>query len=488
MAGEHAPTVVALAEMVGDLTTEEWKLLRASLEEVLARIQEDRGGSYSRAVYWRKLDEAEALGRKIIQGEITRAVSLVAGDLKPPEEPTEALRGYQKALDHHAYLVAKMRIAADEQVSSEPPAVKNYRAACAEVATLIRERARAQGCYWLRPEVLTRVQEMVYTELSRRTRQALARKPAARGHSPAKFSTLAGEESRFTDERDDPSGFLSKAEARRLVKRLPLTFLEELNLGGISRAVHERQSESDVHGRLVRSMVGLLRRVGFKVYPGGVGIEGVYAMADLLAIRDDEVLFVECLTKKSIQKHQGHVRKRELALHVPLCLVGSLPSDFVATLPNRSYVISHPNAPRMSNGEWVPHFYRTGASFTPRFSGSLSRGRKVTKITITLNGLQLPEDVSGFLWTAIAHALFHHKKDDEVRSKGWVIKAPRAAIGLVPFEKYGEAYSSLVIQGHESELVVRLGSIPLQAELRGSRAALDLVISWLRLVHFPLDL
>jgi hypothetical protein len=381
-----------------------------------------------------------------------------------------------------------MRIAANEQVPPEPPVVTNYRAACAEVAAQVRERARAQGCYWLRPELLSCVQELVYDELSKKTRRASTRKPAARGQSPAKFSSLAGEGSRFTDERDDPSGFLSKAEARSLVRHLPLTFLEELKLGGLSRAVHERQSESDVHGGLVRSMVGLLRRMGFKVYPGGVGIEGVYAMADLLAIHGDEFLFVECLTKKSIQKYQAHVRKRELALHGPLCLVGPLPPDFVAALPNTSYVISRPNAPLMSNGEWVPRFYRTGASFTPRFAGSLSRGRKVTKITITLNSLRLPEDVSGFLWTAIAHALFHHKKYDEVRSKGWVIKAPRAAIGLVPFERYGEAFSSLVIQGHESELVVRLGGIPLQAELRGSSAALDLMISWLRLVDFPLDL
>ncbi len=36
--------------------------------------------------------------------------------------------------------------------------------------------------------------------------------------------------------------------------------------------------------------------------------------------------------------------------------------------------------------------------------------------------------------------------------------------------------------------MIKLGKIPVEAELRGSSAALDLVRSWLELVGFPLDL
>jgi hypothetical protein len=327
--------------------------------------------------------------------------------------------------------------------------------------------------------------------------------PARRSKVAAPFSSLVGEGSsdsednrhfRFgLDTNDDapsepPEAFLSKRDASRLAPKLRLVFLDDLKLNGISRALHERRSESSTHNIMVRDMVGLLRRLGWRVYPGGVGIQGVYAMADLLAIDGDQVLFVECLTRKNIEKFAKHVTKRELAARVPFCFVGPVPDDFMASLPRSAYAIAHPNAPMMLNGERVPHFYRTNHDFIPRFIGTTRAGRTKSRITIQLNGLRLEEDVSGFLWTALADAMHHRGMFQVALRDGWTIKTPRAPIGMVPFAKHGVSGSAFSLKGRKSEVILKLGKIPVEAELRGTREALDLLASWLRLVEFPLDL
>lgn len=112
------------------------------------------------------------------------------------------------------------------------------------------------------------------------------------------------------------------------------------------------------------------------------------------------------------------------------------------------------------------------------------------RVTITLPGLRLEEDVSGFLWVALAQVIFRNGGRADARADGWTIrKVPQAPIGHVPFTRHGMPGSALAIEREDSSLVLRLGHVPVVAVVRGSHAAaLELICSWLRVVGLPLRL
>lgn len=499
----------SLAEIVLALTDDERDVLRSTMRSALRRIEDQRGGEYTRSTYNRKAEAAEQLAMELLGVEIKRAIGLVARSRRPPSPPLDAITRYESALAYFQQAVWRMRIAADTPPPKKPVAIVQYESACAALVKEIRARASKKGSYWLRSEMLRRLEDHIVDVLGKRAQRVQQRRDPRRSQTVPRLSPLAGDhpDADADDERHresflhhekrhagvsiGPEQFLSKADVRRLLPQLDLKFLDELKVDGVSRSVQERRSESYYHNDYVRGMVGVLRRLGWRVYPGGVGIAGVYAMADLLAIDGDDFLFVECLSKTSVQKFSAHLKKRELAMRVPFCFVGPVPDDFMATLPATAYGIAHPASPAMLNGEWVPHFWRTDREFVPRFIGVVTKGRSLAHVRITLDGLRLEEDVSSFLWTAWTEACIFRRKlyEAQAQAQGWEIRSLRGvAIGHVPFERHGLSGTIIRIKGHGSELALNLGRIPVEAELRGSPAALELLRSWLELVGFPLHM
>jgi hypothetical protein len=176
-----------------------------------------------------------------------------------------------------------------------------------------------------------------------------------------------------------------------------------------------------------------------------------------------------------------------------MCLVGSLPAEFVEQLPKHSYCIEYPRAPKTISGEWVPGFYRLPNFTHTHFVGNVTKGRTVTQIHFADMGLRVAEDICGFLWAALCAHLFkncppgrrHYASIGDAKSE-WHVTYGKGSIHSIPFDRFGKPGSTFSLKNDESEFRLKLGTVPLVAELRGSDDSLKLVMSWLEQAGFPL--
>lgn len=462
---------------------DEYRQVDAMTDRLVLRLEQTHGSRFTHQERARWTNRVEqAIKQRFIEERVSVLLEL-APELVPPQALLDELERYLAAQQASAALPYPERYAAGPK---EPASLRAFHQDQSyELDDALRARAEAHGRSWLHPKALAHVEGELFRDFQqrigppkRRLAQRSTRVPAA--------SQLVGEEPDFiasSIERDFGQGLLSRDDVRQRVK-VPLVFVEDLRVGAESRAEFERRTESPAHKELIRSMAGLLRRLKYEVYAGGIGIPGIFSLADLLAMDGERLLFVECLTAASIRLG-GHFKKLELARRVPLCFVGPLPSEFVAGLPSSAYAIEKPGVPRMLDGRWVPRFYQKAPEKPARFRIGLKRGRVLTRISFEA-GLRLSEDVSGFLWVAICEGRYPNWKVVPL-PKGWKCKMPRAPIGSLLFDRHGMPDSSLTLKNDESQLIVRLGKVPVSAELRGSDAALDLLLSWFSKVGLPFD-
>lgn len=460
---------------------EEYPQGRALASRLFSRLEQVRGGRFThgeRSSWMYRLERAIA---QRFTDERVAVLLEVAPDLVPGQEILQAVDQYLEQQTAASRLPIPQRY---HEVPKEPEALKAFRAEGAyTLQDALRARAQGHGRDWLHPGALARIERDLLQMFQQRV-AVPARQLAPRSTRAPGATHLVGEEPDFIAqslEQDFGAGTLTMDEVRQRIK-LPLVFVEELKVGNEGRAEFERRTESRRHKELVRSMAGELRRLGYEVYAGGVGISGVYVLADLLAVDGEKLLFVECLTTASIQKG-GHLKKLELARRVPLCLVGQVPPEFLSLLPPSSYALKSPYAPRMLDGRWIPRFYLRDSEQPAQVLISLKRGRVLTRISFEA-GLRLPEDVSGFLWVAICEGRYPNLKNVPL-PQGWKCKMPRAEIGRLRFNRHGMPNSTLILSNGESELTLRLGKVPVSAELRGTEAALSFLLEWFSRVGLP---
>lgn len=460
---------------------DEYRQAEAMTGRLVLRLEQAHGSRFTHQerAHWTSRVK-QAIEQRFLEEGLSVLLEL-APELVPPQALLDELEQYLAAQQASAALPYPQRYAA---VPKEPESLRAFRQDQSyELHDTLRVRAGAHGRNWLHPKELARMEDELFHDFQprigppkRRLAQRSTRIPAA--------SQLVGEEPDLiasSIDRDFGQGLLTRDEVLQRVK-VPLVFVEDLRVGTEGRAGFERRTESPTHKEFIRSMAGLLRRLKYGVYAGGVGVPGLFSLADLLAIDGERLLFVECLTDASIRLG-GHLKKLELARRVPLCFVGQLPPEFVAELPSSAYAIEHLYVPRMLDGKWVPRFYQSVPEQPARFRICLKRGRKLTRISFDA-GLRLPEDVSGFLWVAICEGMFPNWKVVPL-PEGWKCKMPRFEIGHLFFNRHGMPDSSLKLKNDKSELILRLGKVPVSAELRGTDAALDLLLSWFSKAGLP---
>lgn len=116
------------------------------------------------------------------------------------------------------------------------------------------------------------------------------------------------------------SGYIELDEARKMTDLPLVSAAETLNHQGLSYQALEEKAESTAHAdaRLEAQKYFISR--GFVIYPQGIGIEGVYTLADFLAIRGERVIFVEVLTDSALSEETLR-RKLSLQEHAELCFI-----------------------------------------------------------------------------------------------------------------------------------------------------------------------
>lgn len=472
-------------------------------QEVRRALEEARGSHYTKGA--KILEEIWTRMRAPVENEIRRVLATGVVALDAPVDPVAEREDYEAERRSRMTDVLRQR----EAPPPLPRALMEYESACRGLYSEALAQAERAGCSWFRPEFLGQVVKQMTEELLPLVRARPVKRPS--NTTPLHRSNLLiGERTTVVDRllgkeppparRDKRSRLLTAEEVRKRVK-FPLVLVEDLKVGGQQRAEYERERESRQHLELVKTMVGALRRVGFDVYPGGATIPDVYAMADLIAVDGKEVIFVECLTKASIKKHRAQVKKLALVARVPsFCFVGPLPAQFVSCLPSTAYAVASPTSPRTLAGEWVPAYFR-GVGFKQRFEGVVRRGRSLSHIDITVPGLRLPEDASGFLCAAVHLGYmqwqFNQSSDHVPEPEGGFLSlaAQRAStvggwtvpsvlrMGGVPFARKGKAGSVFRVEREGSSLAMRFGG---SAPCFKLRDALELVQGWLDAVGFPL--
>lgn len=257
-----------------------------------------------------------------------------------------------------------------------------------------------------------------------------------------------------------------------------IVLVEDLLKSGAPRATFERESESTTHYHKIQEAIAVLRRQGFAVYPGGAGLDGIYSMADILAISPEgEPLFVEVLTKASI-KRGAHVRKLQLAKPVPFCFLGELPNGFLKDLPSNAFCIAHPRAALTEVTRKIPTYYLNAGHTDLSFSTLIKRGRSVTRVEVGTQSLRLQEDVSAFLFALLCERL-HWRRSEFTPDVGVEVNMPQAGMMVVPFERTGMSYSNMYVAVRDSQVTLRLGTKPVVIEIRGSNCAARLIEQWL---------
>lgn len=90
--------------------------------------------------------------------------------------------------------------------------------------------------------------------------------------------------------------------------------------GSQTYAALEQETESKTHREMRTHAIKHFEKLGYQIYPGGIGVEGVFTLADFLAFRDGRVVFVECLTDAKATS-QDIERKMQLRRSGELCFV-----------------------------------------------------------------------------------------------------------------------------------------------------------------------
>lgn len=99
----------------------------------------------------------------------------------------------------------------------------------------------------------------------------------------------------------------------------------------LSYAELEEVTESNTHARLRELAIMVFNDYGYRVFPAGVGVRGVFAFADFLAVRDQRCIFVEVLTDRKatdpcLRQKQQLAARGELAFVFIGNLEGRQPS------------------------------------------------------------------------------------------------------------------------------------------------------------------
>jgi hypothetical protein len=110
--------------------------------------------------------------------------------------------------------------------------------------------------------------------------------------------------------------YLRKKTAIKLVSSVIPTFTDE----GQTYADLEQRTESKTHREMREHAITHFERLGYQIYPSGVGVEGVFTLADFLAFRNGRVVFVECLTDAKATM-QDIERKMQLKQFGEVCFV-----------------------------------------------------------------------------------------------------------------------------------------------------------------------
>jgi hypothetical protein len=207
----------------------------------------------------------------VFLSRVDKAWTLIGSKLQLPKEPPQ-LQRHINACNHHAQLIHRHRIDADEPWPETPAAVIRYEIKINDLAKQFSNLAKKFGCYWDDNFLVGEKEKLLSKTVVKRDSKK-TRKKVFRGTKVSKHNSLVGDQFIFED--DEPSIITPKEARDRLSNFLSklgrsLVFVEDLQVKNQSRAEFERQNESAEHHRLVSEMVGILRRQGFSVYPGGV--------------------------------------------------------------------------------------------------------------------------------------------------------------------------------------------------------------------------
>ena len=101
---------------------------------------------------------------------------------------------------------------------------------------------------------------------------------------------------------------------------------DELN----SYSDKELDTESDTHKNMRETSINYFLREGYDVCPEAIGVSGIYTLVDFVITKNNELIFVECLTDRSSTKEVID-RKMKLKKYGNICFIfvgGSGYSDF----------------------------------------------------------------------------------------------------------------------------------------------------------------
>lgn len=110
------------------------------------------------------------------------------------------------------------------------------------------------------------------------------------------------------------------SEAKKITGLNLVSAKEVFSENGSSYHELEEQTESKSHDIAREEAIKYFRSIGYKVYPYGVGIAGIYTLADFLATNNGRTIFVEVLSDSNI-KSETFARKAQLQDFGELCFV-----------------------------------------------------------------------------------------------------------------------------------------------------------------------
>lgn len=120
---------------------------------------------------------------------------------------------------------------------------------------------------------------------------------------------------------DPSSQRLISLEEAKAATRLDLVAARDI-VSDEGRSLHdlESDSESESHRLARAAAIGFFRSIGYHIFPEGIGVRGVYTLADFLALRNNRTVFVEVLSDSNIRQ-ETLGRKAQLQPHGELCFV-----------------------------------------------------------------------------------------------------------------------------------------------------------------------
>lgn len=265
-----------------DLTVE--TSFRGLGDETLADLEHSRGKPYAHVYRSKKEAELSRIIRSYVEQHhmATIDVTGISGkDLFEPAEPVMEIQEHRKKCDNLAYFRFQGRDAGEDP--PRPAGVVTYERECQQLEDEIASRLTARNLIKFPPGLVEAIKRSILNKV--------ANPRAARNPRPRRQSTglpcddwLVGDDLRTNlnpdldsyvepPRRPQEPSLLKAEDVRRLVK-LPLVLVEDLHVNGEQRAAFERRNESRTHRDLVVAMTNVLRRQGYSIYPGGVGLGG----------------------------------------------------------------------------------------------------------------------------------------------------------------------------------------------------------------------